>query len=325
MAALEEAATDGLHHPDRARGRGMTEEEPDEHEGLVSRVHAAAEPAATHRGLGVRGRDAGLALLPLLKFMGYGRLDAPFWYLGIEEGVHGAEANKPAALRANLQRRVEHFAGTVDLRVGQAILGHPEVENSGTDVWMRATQIMCGAFGHDLEAAAARALSGTLAGRGERLGHGFPVNTFFGELLPLPMKGLTTPWERTPYGRVFGFRDRDSYESAVGAYRRRLWRSAVMLARPRIVIIHGATRWDEWSRVFGPTGWLSLAQGDGLDDPRAVGDRVQMKEAEGTTIFRVHLLTGQGIQLKDIDLLVAALRRRVTRGLLRGSATGGQT
>ena len=291
---------------------------------LIAR--AAIEAAAPHHppGLTNRGAEHGLPLGSLIDFLGYGRLDAPLWFLGIEEGVCAGlnEHTDPAALERNLRVRGAHFDRVMDLRTAMRHLGHPHGAEASTMVWQRPAQIACALLRRVVEsdpawpdlprAGEAKRWAGRWLGTREPL---HPVDlaaetgreavrTFLGEVRPLPMHHLKMEWELTPYRQLFGFQSRPSYQDAVAGYRSALWQEAASRAAPEFVIAHGKDVWEDVDRIFGAEGW-ELVSG-----MRNEAWTKRWGTDGATRIFKVHSFA-MVFPTADIACLVGLMRAQI--------------
>ncbi len=288
---------------------------------LIAR--AAIDAAAPHRppSLAARGAEQGLPLGPLVEFLGYGRLDAPLWFLGIEEGVCAGltEHTDPAALERNLRVRRAQFDRIMDLRTAMQHLGHPHGAGAATTVWQRPAQIACALLGRVFDAdpawpelpsaGEARRWAGRWLGTREPPPPVDPaaergkqaVRTFLGEVRPLPMHGLKMKWELTPYRELFGFQSRASYQDEVADYRSALWREVTSRAAPEFVIAHGKSVWEDLDRIFGAEGW-ELVPG-----MRNEAWTKRWGTDGATRIFKVHSFA-MGFPTADIACLVGLMR-----------------
>lgn len=288
----------------------------------LQHAREAAEAAAPYlpSELQSRGVEHGLPASGLIDFLGYGRLDAPLWFLGIEEGVYSGlnEHTDPSALERNLRTRAAEFDPLMDLSEAMQRLGHPYGVAAATMVWQRSAQIACGLVGNvgrpgpnrgELPSAReAKRWAGDWLGTRKlpcedeegddmsRLPH-----TFLGELRPLPMHGLKTPWERTPYAALFGYQSRSSYHDETAGYRAVLWREVLSRSAPAFVIAHGKNVWSEVDRIFESSGWHRVPGMATEAWTKSWGNDGR------TRLFKVHSFA-MNFPTADVSALVAYMR-----------------
>ncbi|MEO0531400.1 MAG: hypothetical protein AAF266_12625 [Planctomycetota bacterium] len=176
------------------------------------------------------------------EFIGYGNLEAPLWFLGLEEA--GSRSSD------DLFRRVDAWTAygcnaVVDLvqfhdRLGiEHLFGdRPKIQAT----WRRLIQIALVSQGEEVNPESIARFQATRLGRldGENL---------LGELLPLP-KATTRSW---PYGdlaeRHSFLRTRRQYQRHLVPIRVALLREAIRSYQPRTVIFYGTTRRRLWEQI----------------------------------------------------------------------------
>jgi hypothetical protein len=172
----------------------------------------------------------------LLRFIGYGRLEAPIWFIGMEEGGGG---------EANLRTRLT-FDPVMDLARAQRMLGYgayfdlppPKIQPT----WRALIQITLGVMGRPTEAEAVAGYQVRELGRA----HG---DTLLTELMPLPAP-TTRHW---PYQALFAdprFASRDRYLNTIKPHRIQLLRDLIANHKPRLVICYGKSYWTDFKRLF---------------------------------------------------------------------------
>lgn len=69
---------------------------------------------------------------PILTFLGHGNLNAPLWFLGMEEGAH----EQYCSLADSIEIRTQHFAASMGLQESHRLLRYPISDRKNlTSVW----------------------------------------------------------------------------------------------------------------------------------------------------------------------------------------------
>jgi hypothetical protein len=178
----------------------------------------------------------------LFDFVGYGRLDAPLWFLGMEESV-----NVLTDLEQSLAAR-EGFGTTQDLAEGQRVLGLPLDERRRLNlVWhfmaKLARCVVDLATDWDDTQLAAHYVRQRL---GRRDGE-----TLLGELLPLPKRG-SSQW---PPEYLRWYPSRVVYEEQVAPLRLARLQQLAAHHRPRLVVCYGKKHWKRWEQLWPGATW----------------------------------------------------------------------
>jgi len=188
----------------------------------------------------------------LLNFVGYGRLEAPVWFLGMEE-AGGGEAN----LRARLK-----FRTMEDCAEAHRLLGITK-HHWGRRVIQRTWRGMCYLMLKlDNQATDAENIRNYQA---ESLGR-FGGQTLLVELMPIPKSSLGA-WgyeELIPQ-----YASREDYYQKVKPRRLAYLQRLIRENRPRIVIAYGKSYWPEYRALFdemsfAPRGQFLVGQAAGL-------------------------------------------------------------
>lgn len=185
----------------------------------------------------------------LFSFVGYGRLDAPVWLLGLEEG-----ANLDALpLAENIRRRAAQFEQVMDLHEAHS----PELLNCSladpSPTWRWMAKLVRGLRGLDIEDnAAANAYVAEELGRSAG-------ETLLADLLPLPSPNASI-W---PLEYEDWFKTRAAYRRAVAPQRIELLRERLGAADPKLVFAYGAGHWPYYKALFAGS---DLSRRHGLDD-----------------------------------------------------------
>jgi len=169
----------------------------------------------------------------LLKFIGYGSLSAPVWFLGMEEGGGGED---------NLRQRLA-FEAVEDCKKAHANLGitrfhgdRPRIQRT----WRSMCYIMLSLGGQEPTTAAIRDYQATKLGRSNG-------ETLLAELMPIPKPRVST-WE---YQSVIPqYSSRDDYYQSVLPQRTELLRGLITTHCPSVVIAYGKRFWQEYQQLF---------------------------------------------------------------------------
>ncbi len=204
-------------------------------------------------------------LAELVKFIGYGRLDAPLWFLGREEGLGKRPRRSGWSLEWELKVR-QTWQPVMDARRAHETLQDPYWEAAGeAKVWNLMSMLARGLLYHapdwqDPELAAQY----TAASLGRT-----HAQTLLGEAFPL-LKANVNSW---PYTKLFP--DQNTYKAEIWPRRRTMWQRLLTEHRPRIVIAYGGC-WQSRRDTFGDLNW------------RAAGNS-QVQTAKMTTATQVFL------------------------------------
>ncbi len=166
----------------------------------------------------------------LLNFKGYGRVEAPIWFIGMEEGV-GGNANDEALLYTNIMTRVEKYDRDVmDMVVAHKAMDYhiDQLKASPTQVWTWMAKIAL-ALSDDLAQSPLEYIR-TQLGRT----HGC---TFLTELLPIPVVNNDS-WPHL-YGVLTPYQNRDEYWDAVIEPRKQMLNDLINQNEPRYIFAYG--------------------------------------------------------------------------------------
>ena len=182
----------------------------------------------------------------LIRFLGYGRLDAPYWFIGMEEGLGGAnEAERLEQLRI----RANSFHPLMDLQ-----LAHTKFDVNywkqpiRTQVWLWITRIILILESkqcyprkritrpekHTVTRYVVKHLgSKTETGR-----------SLLAELLPLPARTLCH-WPYKDHWRT-----RADYQTAILPHRQQMFRKLIKYHKPRFVFFYGKRYYSDFKRII---------------------------------------------------------------------------
>ncbi|MHB9033095.1 MAG: hypothetical protein ACYC6L_08605 [Anaerolineae bacterium] len=174
----------------------------------------------------------------LLQFIGYGRLDAPVWFLGTEEAGGGED---------NLRRRLK-FEKVEDCYRAHQVLGITRF-HEGKRVLQRTWRSMC----YVMQRLAHLPVDpGSLhTYQAERLGRS-GGDTLLLELMPLPKPNGGT-WDYQAL--IPQYPSHEAYLAAVKPGRMRLVRNLIREHTPRVVIAYGHRFWDDYLQLLPPQQW----------------------------------------------------------------------
>lgn len=176
----------------------------------------------------------------LLNFKGYGRVKAPIWFLGMEEGLGGG--NDEFLLYTNIMARVDKYDRDVmDMVIAHKTMGyHIETEiASPTQVWTWMAKIVL-KLTNDTATSPWRYIQTQL---GSANGC-----TFLTELLPIPTpKNYSWP---TLYEKLTPYLDWQSYFEAVIEFRISMLQKLIEDNHPKYIFAYGKGYHQFYRRLF---------------------------------------------------------------------------
>lgn len=175
-----------------------------------------------HHGLTNEGLER------VLEFEGYGRKNANYWFLGMEEGGGSMEELRE---RARIFRSVEDLHSVARIGLKEAMLKSPTLR-----VMSKVTMAMQGTRGWQ-ETSSAKEYHATELGRVDG-------DTFIVELMPLQCRFIRV-W---PYPLIYP--TRAEYYAAVRPGRIKWLRSEIATFRPLFVICYGKGNWRHHQEIF---------------------------------------------------------------------------
>ncbi len=233
----------------------------------------------------------------LLNFVGYGSLDAPFWFIGMEE----AGPAHPDLLEANLRARLRFADAIMDLHQAhdENHLRFPYWDAGFHErlpsVWVYAARFVRALRGAadwwDLEPARAYVR--------DRLGRaGYAGETFLTDLLPLPRKRMGD-WPPV-YRDGLGFSDLAAYEQAVLPRRKQLLKPLISEQRPRFLLCYGRSYYAHYRELVDvqPDRWRTLPQ-----------TRIEIGMASGTTVILTPFMGSGRLGQSQFEILIEYLPR----------------
>jgi hypothetical protein len=179
----------------------------------------------------------------LLNFIGYGKLSASVWFLGMEEGG-GGEAN----IRARLKFRLVE-----DCAEAHKLLGIPEFHTGYKIIqrtWRGMCYIMLRLEGKPVDRESIRHYQADYLGR-------FQGTSLLCELLPIPKPSMHD-WG---YEKLIPqYSSRDGYYKIVKPRRIKYLRSLIIKHRPKVVIGYGKKYWQDYQKLFPSSIFLENGQ-----------------------------------------------------------------
>ncbi len=171
----------------------------------------------------------------LIRFIGYGNLDAPVWFIGMEERGHGEE---------RLMRRLK-FKRVEDLARAHRILGiakhhYPPFKLQPT--WRTMCKVMLRLVDISPTEENLKTYQASFLGRSGSA-------TLLTELLPIP----TPSHRKWEYASLF--RDRETYEADVRPVRIKMLRRLIEKHQPALVICYGRGDWKYYEELFPQAEW----------------------------------------------------------------------
>lgn len=179
----------------------------------------------------------------LSHFVGYGNLDADYWFIGMEEGGGGKE---------NLEAR-KQFSQVMDCAEAHEILGitkYHKGKNIIQRTWRGMCCIMLALEGKEINTESIREYQANNLGRSKG-------NTLLCELMPIPKPRLDA-WE---YFSLFPqFSSREDYYRKIKPRRIKYLRSILAENKPNFVIYYGKKYWDDFKLLFPNLHFLKTDQ-----------------------------------------------------------------
>ena len=199
----------------------------------------------------------------VMKFAGYGRLDAPYWFLGVEEGIGGNSERELArllAVRAN-------WGVVMDSHDA-----HEELEDrfwarkSVSPAWRSAAKLLLMIKGEtDVRASALPYVHRKLGRQSNTEGE-----SLCGELLPLP-KSAESAWP-SEYASAGGYlATGKSYRLHAIPRRQAMWRSLIRDHQPNVVFLYGKKNWSYFKGILAAT-WNPITVGTMNAEEATVND-----------------------------------------------------
>lgn len=182
----------------------------------------------------------------LCKFIGYGNLEAPVWFIGPEERLL-EETEEQIVQHLEIRRRfkpVECLRGVHVRKLKELTCPGLEPKLQGT--WKRMCWIMLWLENRDPTSNRPDVLDYQTCQLGVTGGR-----TLLTELLPLPKKS-TRPCDWPDfYNREFGFQGLEDYKARVLPRRLNMLRELVKHYNPTAVVCYGKGYWDDFEKLFG--------------------------------------------------------------------------
>jgi hypothetical protein len=238
----------------------------------------------------------------LLDFIGYGRLTAPIWFLGMEEGTGGGSELE---FYSNLQERAK-FRPTMDLHRAHLKLRFrgkkievARIRSSPTPVWIWMARIEDALRSSNLNAALLTAEEAKSNIR-KTLGR-WNGTSLLMELLPLPARNIAT-W---PYPRSWFPGGRREYRRKVLRLRSNLIRRLLRRHRPDWLVAYGVSNYVEYQRLCFGTKWRTHAFKIGKRDTWCYTGKMN-----STRVLLVPFLGNGQISKSIVHNIVGQLRGR---------------
>lgn len=179
----------------------------------------------------------------LLNFIGFGRLDAEVWFLGMEEGGGGEE---------NIRAR-QNFKTIEDLEKAHKILGITKFHSGKRIIqrtWWGMCYIMLLLDGKVPNTENIRNYQADYLGR-------YQGNTFLCELMPIPKPNLGD-WD---YHELLPqFRSRQDYYEKVKPRRIKYLSNLISENNPKYIICYGKRYWQEYKGLFLSLSFSGIEQ-----------------------------------------------------------------
>ena len=173
----------------------------------------------------------------LLRFIGYGNLKAPVWFLGMEEGGGGEE-------RIRIQSGFEPIEDLYDAHVNKMGITRYHCDNRVLQsTWKGMCHIMLSLAGIPPDKPTRRTYQAMHLGRPGG-------DTLLAELMPVA-KSSVKDWQY--HDLIPRFRDRQRYYDEVLPVRLLKFAELVLTHRPRLIVAYGRSYWQHYQSILGPT------------------------------------------------------------------------
>lgn len=187
----------------------------------------------------------------ILNFIGYGNLEAPLWFIGVEEGTEKKPRTLCWSLEWELQVRTS-WSPVMDMYDAHTTLRNSYwVTLDFPWAWVLIAQLTRGILHHAPDWSSFDKAYGYIY---NHLGRA-TSDTLLGEALPLPFR-YRQHW---PFEYRELYPSREVYEQAIFPTRIAMWKELIKQHRPSAVICYG-TLWYRNQDVFIEQEWHSLTR-----------------------------------------------------------------
>ena len=193
-------------------------------------------------------------------FYGYGNYDAPFWFVGMEEGGRDTVPYINRRLRLWAERGKRELEDLAEWHLAEGphrhFTGRPPLQPT----WNRLMRILLTAKGESPTISALRTY------QKEKLGRTGGESCLV-ELFPLPAKS-TGSWFYGEHSRLPQLANRKRYRQALAPQRVRHLRSRLLVHRPQHVIFYSTNaRYRRWWQKIARTDFQQISDKPGDDPP----------------------------------------------------------
>jgi hypothetical protein len=184
------------------------------------------------------------------QFIGYGRIDAPVVFIGMEEGLADQEALKEdLRVRSTFEPVMDLEAAHRGIVDGQSLFSDSPRRQP---TWRVMADVMLHYEGALPIDPSQRALARKKY-RAKRLGRS-DGNSLLMELLPYPHKKASS-WLYSAFGR---FQSRSQYLSEVLPNRLRILETALRSANRTVILCYGRSNWEVYKLLFPEVQWSAV-------------------------------------------------------------------
>lgn len=233
----------------------------------------------------------------LLDFKGYGRLDAPIWFIGMEEGIGGQANNVETAILMNITARLKKYDKDV-MDIAQAHLAmNYEIEKitaSPTQVWTWMAKIAL-ALSND-------SAQSNIEYINKRLGRADGC-TFLTELMPIPVVDNNS-WPEI-YESLTPYQSRDAYFEAVIEQRKAMLVELINKYSPKYIFAYGKRYHDVYKDLFSAVKF----------DSRPVKP-FQIGHLNQTTVILTPFFGVGALSSNDFDALMSYIKKQPSFALI---------
>lgn len=175
------------------------------------------------------------------QFLGYGSFEAPFWFVGMEEGGGNSvfEINKRVSVWKEMGGST-----LVDLFEYHQKIGLTEFFGDKARLqktWSKIIRVIFGIHKCDVDNNGIREYQNRFLGRKDR-------ETCLIELLPLPSPN-TSGWLYGEFSQIAYLKDRETYQNKVRSMRAGFIRQQIREFKPKVVLFYGSTYEDIWLSI----------------------------------------------------------------------------
>ena len=226
----------------------------------------------------------------LSRFIGYGRLDAPIWFLGLEESLGKRPSMREWTPIKELKIRAGWPAVLDVKRAHQTLQDDYWNRRNYSSVWRFAAKLTVGI------------LYPQISWNDTHVVHKYVINklgredgeTLLSEVMPFPAKNLSD-W---PFISIYS--DRKKYMDEMLPMRVILWKNMLCRHRPSVLFAYGKQYWSHYKGLFGLGGW------------KKVSKKIESKKVDESFVYLMPFFGNGQLSNQDVEAVIDDFLR--TRG-----------